>query len=99
MEKIQITTLILHADDDPVVTGKQMKWGTMIKNKHLVTVQTKRGGHCAWYEGILPFGETWSDRVSSSFISGVFELHSQVSQSVHLFVTIHISIEICHYYF
>lgn len=38
---------------------------------------TRRGGHCSWYEGILPFGATWADRVSSNFISAVLETHSQ----------------------
>src|SRR5262249_36537566 len=72
-------TLILHAEDDPVVTSQHVDWRKVEQNRHILVGHTKRGGHCAWYEGVTPFGNTWGDRVSVNFISAVLETHSQTS--------------------
>eukprot|EP00466_Bigelowiella_natans_P014409 jgi/Bigna1/85281/estExt_fgenesh1_pg.C_30137 len=79
MEKVQITTLILHAEDDPIVSDGHVNWDEVDANKSIITMKTRRGGHVAWYEGVLPFGETWCDRVCCRFISGVLEAHSQTT--------------------
>ncbi len=79
MNKVDITTLILHADDDPVVSNEHIDWTAARRNRNIITVRTRRGGHVAWYEGMLPFGETWCDRVVCRFISGVLETHSQTN--------------------
>mmetsp|Transcript_24895 Transcript_24895/g.44284 ORF Transcript_24895/g.44284 Transcript_24895/m.44284 type:complete len:283 (-) Transcript_24895:43-891(-) len=79
MDKVQITTLILHADDDPIVGGDHVDWKQVEANRAIITMRTRRGGHVAWYEGWLPFGETWCDRIVCNFISGVLETHSQTN--------------------
>ncbi|GAB5354139.1 hypothetical protein AAMO2058_000094200 [Amorphochlora amoebiformis] len=79
MDKVQITTLVLHAEDDPIVSDGHVDWDIVENNKSIISMKTRRGGHVAWYEGFLPFGETWCDRVCCRFISGVLETHSQTN--------------------
>lgn len=79
VDGVQVSTLVLHAYDDPVVSYAHIDWQALVANPHIIVVTTKRGGHCAWYEGILPFGHTWSERVSANFISAVLETHSHTS--------------------
>ncbi len=77
MEDISITTLMLHTEDDPVVSSEHIDWTKMEKNRHIIVGHTIRGGHCSWYEGLLPFGDTFGDRVAASFLSSVLETHAQ----------------------
>jgi hypothetical protein len=77
VDNVQVSTLVLHAKDDPVVSFEHIDWNKVSKNRHIIRLTTRRGGHCSWYEGMLPFGATWADRISSNFISAVLETHSQ----------------------
>jgi predicted alpha/beta-fold hydrolase len=79
MHKVQVTTLILHAEDDPVVSPAHTDWQSVVRNKHIILMRTKRGGHVGWYEGMFPWGTTWDARVCRSFISAVLESHSQTN--------------------
>ncbi len=76
MEKVQVTTLVIHADDDPIVHGRQTDWGRMLRNKHIICLHTKRGGHVAHFDQTFPIGDTYTDRVNVSFISAVLESHA-----------------------
>lgn len=76
MHQIQVTFLILHADDDPIVHGRQMNWSNLLHNKHIICMHTKRGGHVAHFDQMLPFGDCYSDRVIVNFVSAVLESHS-----------------------
>lgn len=74
--KIKVTTLLLHAEDDPVVSFNHVDWQKIKSNRHIIVGHTRRGGHCgmvryflfvshitsAWHEGLIPFGNTWGDR-------------------------------------
>jgi len=84
IEKIKLTTLILHAEDDPIVSSEHVDWGKLETNRHVIVAHTRRGGHCAWHEGLMPFGDTWGDRVSTNFISTILESHSQTHFIVQL---------------
>jgi len=77
MDSIKTTMLLLHSDDDPVVSSAHVNWTKLKANKHVIVAHTHRGGHCAWHEGVMPFGDTWGDRVTCDFISAVLETHSQ----------------------
>ena len=59
MDRVELTTLVLHADDDPVCHGRHVDWDTMQKNKHIIACHTRRGGHVAWFDQVFPFGDTW----------------------------------------
>lgn len=76
-QKIKVTTLLLHAEDDPVVGIDHVDWERIKQNRNIIVSHTKRGGHCAWHEGFVPVGDTWGDKVSSDFISTVLESHAQ----------------------
>ena len=84
MHKVAVSTLIIHAHDDPVVSTKNIDFQKIVQNKHIVTMTTKRGGHCAYFSGWTPFGPTWADLVASRYISAVFEVHSQTSFLIDL---------------
>ncbi|GBG33048.1 Monoacylglycerol lipase ABHD2 [Hondaea fermentalgiana] len=84
MHKIQVPTLLLHAEDDPVVSSLHVDWGKLESNRKIIVAHTRRGGHCAWHEGLMPVGDTWGDRVTSNFISAVIEMHSQTHFLVEL---------------
>ena len=79
ISKIKITTLILHSDDDPIVAGSLVDWNAIPENKNVIILNTKRGGHCSWYEGFFPIGDCWCDRVAKRFISAVIESHSHTN--------------------
>ena len=48
-------------------------------SKYVISLNTKRGGHIAFYEGMLPFGRTWDLRITMQFISAVIESLAQVN--------------------
>ena len=81
MHKIGITTMVLHADDDPVTAPgmRQRVYEACAKNKHIIRISTRRGGHVGWHEGILCSGPSWADNAVVEFFSGVFALHAQTS--------------------
>ncbi len=79
ISKIKVTTLILHSDDDPIVAGSLIDWNKIPENKNIIILNTKRGGHCSWYEGLFPIGDCWCDRVAKRFISSVLESHSHTN--------------------
>ena len=81
MHKIGITTMVVHADDDPVTadTMRRRVYGACARNKHIIRVSTRRGGHVGWHEDTLCTGPSWADMAVVEFFSGVFALHSQTS--------------------
>lgn len=40
MHKVQISCLVLHADDDPIVAGEEVNWDDLYDNKHFITMHT-----------------------------------------------------------
>ena len=84
VDRIKVTTLVLHAEDDPVVSSAHVDWTKVQKNKYIIVAHTKRGGHVAWYQGLSPWGDTWGDDASLRFMSAVLEQTSQT----HFFVDI-----------
>jgi len=79
IHKVQVPTLVVHADDDPLVAGNIHDWPDMVRrNKNLLVVTTHRGGHEGHYDGFLPGGSTWDMRVGFRFISAVLETQAQI---------------------
>lgn len=80
VHKIGITTLVLHSSDDPMVSNSIFNVTELARaSKYIISLNTKRGGHIAFYEGLLPFGKTWDLRISMQFISAVIESLAQVN--------------------
>ncbi len=63
MDKIEVTTLMMHSFDDPIVTSASVDWDKVVANKNIIVAQTKRGGHVGYIEGATPLGPTFADRV------------------------------------
>eukprot|EP00808_Paulinella_micropora_P020912 g32063.t1 len=76
---IGISTLVLHARDDPVVSNAHVRWRKLWANKHVITAHTKRGGHVSWFEGWFPIGPSYGDRLSANFASALLESHAQTN--------------------
>lgn len=47
--KIKIKTLIIHAEDDPLVPGNIFKSESIRNNKHITLLLTKQGGHVGFF--------------------------------------------------
>jgi|EP00945_MAST-04E_sp_MAST-4E-sp1_P003485 uncharacterized protein len=75
-DRIKVTTLLLHAHDDPVLAYSSIEWDDVVSNKNLIAMSTAKGGHVAWHEGIFPFGETWSHRQCLKFLASVLDTHA-----------------------
>ena len=61
MANVKVTTLVVQADDDPIVHGWQVNWGRLLQNKNIICLHTKRGGHVAHFDQAFPFGDTYMD--------------------------------------
>jgi predicted alpha/beta-fold hydrolase len=79
LDKIAVTTLMLHAVDDPIVGYHSIDWDACYANKNIISVATQRGGHVGWCTGIVPFGSTWADEVTVHFVSSVLDIHSSTN--------------------
>jgi predicted alpha/beta-fold hydrolase len=77
MGDVRVTTLVLHADDDPIVSARFVDWPTVLENEHLIVAHTKRGGHVSWYTGVSPWGDDWGCGTAIAFISALLETHAQ----------------------
>ena len=86
MEKIEILTLMMHSEDDPIVGYASVDWKSVKMNKYVVSATTKRGGHVQWHDGILPFGSTWCHQVATDFIASVLEIHATTNFMIDVVV-------------
>jgi len=78
--KVGVTTLLIHADDDPMVSNNIYNVTELARaSKYVISLNAKRGGHIAFYEGLLPFGKTWDLKISMQFISAVIESLAQIN--------------------
>ena len=46
--QIEVTTLMMHAVDDPIVGYHSIDWEACLANKNIIAVATKRGGHVGY---------------------------------------------------
>lgn len=80
IHKVGVTTMLIHSSDDPMVHNGIFNVTEMARaSKYIISVNTKRGGHIGFYEGLAPFGKTWDLRISMQFISAVIESLAQVN--------------------
>jgi predicted alpha/beta-fold hydrolase len=59
LDRLEVSLLMVHAIDDPVVSDCWVKKAVDSGNKHTIVATTQRGGHVGWFEGWLPLGDTW----------------------------------------
>jgi abhydrolase domain-containing protein 1/3 len=79
LAQIEVTTLMLHAVDDPIVGYHSVNWNSCLANKNIISVTTRRGGHVGWLTGLFPFGPTWADTTTVNFVRSVLEIHSSTN--------------------
>jgi hypothetical protein len=77
MDRVGIPSLVLHADDDPIVSARFVDWAAALENKNLIVAHTKRGGHVSWYTGATPWGDDWACGMAVSFLSASIESTAQ----------------------
>ena len=67
-ENIKIPLMILNAEDDPVCSIKNLEpYKAKIQQmQNIVVVTTKRGSHCAFYEGFQ--SKSWASRLIADFL-------------------------------
>jgi hypothetical protein len=79
MAKVTLTTLMIHAEDDPLAPSRLINWEAIADNKNIIVSQTKRGGHVGWIEGWTPFDPAWHDKLCVMFISAILQSHAQTN--------------------
>ena len=78
ISSVEVTTLMIHSRDDPVVGYSSIDWEACAANKNIITVKTNRGGH-VWLLSIIPIWNTWADDCTVDFIRAVLEVHSSTN--------------------
>lgn len=84
LQRIAVPTLIVNAEDDPVVSVTTLPLEELRANPFIYTVLTRRGGHIAWGSG--GYGSaSWTDSIArrflqlcTSWISGQVGRHSRL---------------------
>merc|ERR1711924_230360 len=67
LHQVTVRTLIMHAEDDPVVSFSTLPLDAIRTNPNLLAAVTRRGGHLAWASSAKVDGASWVDRVAGSF--------------------------------
>ena len=74
--KISIPTLLVHAEDDPVISYSTMPFQDLRRNPKLYVAVTKRGGHIGWGSGGLGAG-AWTDTMAAHFMQATSRTQSR----------------------
>eukprot|EP01138_Halocafeteria_seosinensis_P000838 gb/GECG01000860.1/.p1 GENE.gb/GECG01000860.1/~~gb/GECG01000860.1/.p1 ORF type:complete len:674 (+),score=55.57 gb/GECG01000860.1/:1-2022(+) len=81
LEKVEVPLLALAAEDDPLLPPSfHHAWErAAANNKHIVFAKTKRGGHCAWHEGLYPAGPSYAETFSVNFLAALLSAQSHTT--------------------
>ncbi len=71
LDRIAIPTLVLHAGDDPFIRVLPETRDKLLRNPHVVYVETERGGHCAFLAEANGYDGRWAERQAIAFIQRV----------------------------
>eukprot|EP00276_Gloeochaete_wittrockiana_P009635 CAMPEP_0184644368 /NCGR_PEP_ID=MMETSP0308-20130426/1092_1 /TAXON_ID=38269 /ORGANISM="Gloeochaete witrockiana, Strain SAG 46.84" /LENGTH=369 /DNA_ID=CAMNT_0027072853 /DNA_START=1468 /DNA_END=2577 /DNA_ORIENTATION=- len=72
---IRIPTLCINALDDPIAPKEAIPYAACKENKRVILATTTYGGHCAWCEGLDPFGASvWVDSAVVQFCRAAIDL-------------------------
>merc|ERR1712032_763107 len=67
MSRIAVPTLIVNAEDDPVIGMETLPLEEVRKNPNVRMALTRRGGHIGWGRGGLA-GTSWADAITARFV-------------------------------
>ena len=79
---VDIPLLSLMADDDPLIPAKvwEATRTAAIKSKHIILLETKRGGHCGWFAGIR--GKSWLDQRVVEFLTAALNAEQTADRNM-----------------
>lgn len=66
---IQVPTLVLRAQDDPLISPEDIPHELLRLNGALLAVITPNGGHVGWIQGRPPAYRLWSQRQAAAFLA------------------------------
>ena len=71
---VRVPTLLLNALDDPFCVSQNVDdhRGLVLANPSLVLATTRRGGHLAFYEGLM--AKPWAERVALEWLGAALEV-------------------------
>jgi predicted alpha/beta-fold hydrolase len=72
LERIAVSTLVLHAQDDPFIRVTPETRTKLLANPHIRYVETAHGGHCAFLADPNGYDGRWAERTVIEFFQ---ELH------------------------
>merc|ERR1719330_1219870 len=67
LDRISVPTLVIHAEDDPVVSVSTLPLEALRSNPRIFVAITRRGGHIGWGGGGAVAG-AWTDSMAARFI-------------------------------
>ncbi|CAJ1362290.1 unnamed protein product [Effrenium voratum] len=67
VHQISVPTLVVHAEDDPVISLSTIPLEDLKRNPRIYVAITKRGGHIGWGSGGLGAG-AWTDAMAAHFL-------------------------------
>jgi len=67
LDRISVPTLVVNAEDDPVITVKSLPIEEMRRNHSIYLAVTRRGGHIGWGSGGLG-AACWTDNMMVDFL-------------------------------
>ena len=72
--RVRVPTLLLNALDDPFCVSQNVDdhRGLVLANPSLVLATTRRGGHLAFYEGLM--AKPWAERVALEWLGAALEV-------------------------
>ncbi|CAE7291990.1 ABHD1 [Symbiodinium pilosum] len=76
LDNIAIPTLVVHAEDDPVISYTTMPFQVLRRNPRIYVAVTKRGGHIGWGSGGLGAG-AWTDAMAAHFMQATSSTRSR----------------------
>ena len=69
VDRVQVPTLILSAEDDPFVPPEQFDEPAVRANPHITVQVTQHGGHCGFYAGASSgFDGYWAEQRIIDFV-------------------------------
>jgi uncharacterized protein len=71
LDRINVPTLILHADDDPFIRVLPETRRKIVENPHIAYLETEHGGHCAFLAEANGYDGRWAERQAIAFVQRV----------------------------
>lgn len=84
LANISIPFLLVSAQDDPITSLDLASRSECERNRHIILLETMRGGHVGFYDGFLPFGTTWDARSAADYMCAVLEALSQTNYTLSI---------------